>query len=82
MADEPFSARLLPMFAAPAPPEHPSVLDDHLSPFLRHRLEQRYWAPIGEAATVERFIDDLALYLAPRPRPRPRSASCAAWPCC
>lgn len=53
----------------PPPPEVSRILDEHLPPVLRQRLEQRYWAPIGEAAMVERFIDDPALRAAPDRHP-------------
>lgn len=44
-------------------------LDDFLPAPLRHTIEARYWAPIGAAATVERFIDDPALHAAPDRHP-------------
>lgn len=36
---------------------------------LRQEIEARYWAPIGLASAVERFIDDPALYAAPDRHP-------------
>ena len=48
-------------------PEGP--LDDAVPAVLRERVEQRYWAPIGDAAALERFIDDPALHAAPDRHP-------------
>lgn len=36
---------------------------------LRARLEERYWAPIGEAAALERWIDDDELHADPARHP-------------
>jgi hypothetical protein len=54
--------------AAPTP-SAANPLDAHLPAALRAQLEQRYWAPIGDAAALERFITDPALYVAPDRHP-------------
>lgn len=50
-------------------PAPEGALDDAVPAALRERVEQRYWAPIGDAAALERFIDDPALHAAPDRHP-------------
>lgn len=53
----------------PVPGDPADLLAAHLPAPLRAAIEARYWAPIGEAAAFEHFIDDPALHAAPERHP-------------
>ena len=68
-ATRPLRWPLAPQGCRPAVNPPADALSDALPDHLRLALEARYWAPIGEAAALERFIRDPRLHEAPERHP-------------